>query len=137
VVKRIWPVFLVILMLIGAALACSFSFSSASIENIQLARDQEGEDRATTFNPLDTVYVVFDLEHAPPETTVQAIWTLVEANGEEVNEVLLESEEIETSSAEVWFSLSNSEGLPIGNYKVDIFLNEEREETLTFEVAPE
>lgn len=134
--KTSWPVFLVAGLLISAALACSFSFSSAKIENERLATDQEGDSRTTIFAPEDTIYVVLDLKSAPPETKIQAVWTLIEAEGEEPNTELLRSPELETGSAEVWFSLTPNpdSSHAIGTYKVELFIDDEREKTLNFEV---
>ncbi len=129
-----WPVLLVMGLLMIAALACSFSFSTANIKNARLAADEDGNNTSDVFASSDTVYAVFDLDNAPDDTRVKAIWTQVEVDGEEVNAELLKSEELETSSANVWFSLSNDAGLTVGKYKVDLYLNDEKEETLRFEV---
>ena len=36
-------------------LACEFSFSSAEVENLRLARDEAGQQTTTQFEPADTV----------------------------------------------------------------------------------
>lgn len=129
------PLFLVMGMLVLASIACSFSFSTANIENVRLARDEAGSDRTETFAPTDTIYVLFDLDNAPEDTKVKALWKAVEIESMEPNAEIGESDELETGSAEVWFSfVPGAEGLPEGRYKVEIYLNGERETTKEFSV---
>jgi len=120
-------------MMLLATLACEISFStaSASIDNERLATDQDGNNRTTTFAPTDTIYVVFDLKDAPNDTTVQTVWYALDDSGETE---LYRSETLETSTARIYFNLSNAT-LPEGRYKVDILLNGERERSLEFTVV--
>lgn len=130
------PIFIVIGMLILASIACNFSFSTANIDNVQLARDENGNDRTDTFSPTDTIYVLFDLKNAPDDSTVKAVWKFVDVEGEESNDQFAESDELTTGSAAVWFSfVPGAQGMPEGKYKVEIYLNDEREETREFTVA--
>lgn len=128
------PLSLVIGMLVLAGIACSFSFSTAKIENVRLARDEAGNDRTDTFAPTDTVYILFDLKNAPDDTTVKAIWKIVEVEGEEPNTEIGESDELETGSGSIWFSYDRETALPDGRYKVEIYMNDERETTKEFTV---
>jgi hypothetical protein len=128
------PLFLVTGMLVLAGIACSFSFSTAKIENVRLARDESGNDRTETFGPADTVYVLFDLKSAPDDTTVKAIWKVVSVEGMEANTELGESEELETGSANIWFSYDTEAALLAGRYKVEIYMNGERETSKEFTI---
>lgn len=125
-------ILLVLSMMLLATLACEFDLSTANISDIRLATDEDGDNRTTTFSPTDTVYVVFDLNNAPADTTVQAVWYLIEATGDTE---LYRSEALETSSAKVYFNLSTDAGFAEGQYKVEILLEGEREKTLNFEVV--
>lgn len=126
--------FIPVLMLMIGALACSFSFSTASIDNEALARDSAGRDKTDIFDVDETVYAVLDLKNAPEDTTIQAIWYVVEVDGIEPNTELGRSDELEASSAEVWFSFFPDSGWVPGAYKVELILNTTLDKTLSFTV---
>lgn len=46
----------------------------------------------------------------------------------------LDESELTSGSGTLTFSLSNSQPWPVGKYKVDLYLNEELDRTLDFEV---
>lgn len=128
------PLWIVLGMLVLAALACNFSFSTANISNARTASDQDGDNKSETFAPNDVIYAVFDLKNAADNTEVKASWKVVEVEGYEANEELLQSD-IEVGSSKIWFSLEPSaDGLPEGKYKVDLYLNGDLKKTLTFSV---
>lgn len=127
--------FLVIFVFLLAA--CEFTASTANIDGVQLAKDSEGAQPATTFEPTDTVYSLVTLANAPDSTALKAVWTVVDVGevapaGEMIDEV-----EIEAGSGTHYFNLTPSSPFPAGSYKVDIYLNEELTETLEFNVAGE
>lgn len=124
----------VIFALIGTALACGFSASTANISEATLARDYEGSQPTTTFAPDDNFYCIVELANAPDDTVAKAIWTAVSVEGYEPN-LLIDEYEITSGSGTVHFSLESENLWPAGSYKVDLYLNGELVKTLTFEVA--
>lgn len=124
-----WPLLMVLSFMVAATLACNFSFSTAKLENVRLALDEDGENSTTEFTTEDTVYVVMKLSNAPDETIVSVNWYRVDDSDTLLND---EPVEIETGTADIWFSLSPDQP---GQYKVEIFLNDERKETKTFIVT--
>ena len=133
--KRNYAVLLVIVMtLFAAALACSGSFSTANIENAWMATDADGNNPATVFSQEAVFFAVVDLKNAPDDTKLKAVWTVVNAEDTDPNLVINETE-FTSSDALVHFQLENTDYLwPIGQYKVDIYLNDTLDRTLTFEV---
>lgn len=123
-------------MLVLSAMACSFNFSTAKINNARLATDEDGNNKQTTFAIGDTIYAVMDLDNAPSDTKVEATWYMVEVEGVEPNtKINDEPVAVETGSGSVWFSLdTNTVGLTTGKYKVEIALNGEKEKTLDFTI---
>ncbi len=83
---------LAVLAIFLVTIACEFSFSSANVENLRLARDEAGQQTTTQFEPTDTFYLVGDLSNAPDDTKLKAIWTAVEVEGVEPNLVIQERE---------------------------------------------
>jgi hypothetical protein len=133
--QRYFKLFFVILALALASLACEFAFSSASAENVRLAQDQAGQQATTQFQPGDTFYLVGDLSNAPDDTKLKAVWTAVAVEGAEPN-LVIEERELTAPSGPFWFSLSQQSGIwPAGSYKVELFLNDESNQTLDFQVV--
>jgi len=127
------PVFFVSALLVLITLACGFNFSTANIAEATLAKDPDGEQPTTTFDQDETFYLVAEVVNAPDDTSVKAVWTAVEADAVEPDFSLGEKEV--TGGGAVNFSLENDQLWPIGQYRVDLYLNGELDRTLEFEVA--
>jgi hypothetical protein len=112
--------------------ACSFSASTANIGDAKMARDKEGNDPTTVFSPNDTFYCVVDLSNAPDDTVVKAVWTAVDVEGADPNTKIDETS-VTSGSGQLQFDLTNEGIWPIGEYKVDLFLNDAQEPTRTLE----
>lgn len=132
-VVRHRPLFLVIALLLLSALACDLSFSTANISEATLARDAAGAEPTTVFNQDDVFYLLVDLVNAPDDTTVRAAWTAVEVEGEEPD-LFIDETELTTGDGRITFDLSNDSLWPVGTYKVDLYLNDELDRTLEFQV---
>ena len=123
------PIFFVLTFLMLLALACGFNVSTANLQNIKLAKDEAGTEPATVFGQDEVIYLVADLANAPDDTKLKAVWTAVEAEGVDPNYVIGEKE-VAGSSGPVNFSLSPNEPWPAGQYKVDLFMNDELNQIL-------
>jgi serine protease Do len=123
-----------IAVLMLATLACNFSFSTAKIKDARLARDDAGEDETTVFLPDETFYVVGDLSNAPDDTRLKAVWTAVEAEGEDPDTAIGEKE-VTAGSGEFSFHVSNDSLWPDGRYQVELYLDDKKAETIEFEVS--
>jgi len=130
--KKLFPL-LAVLALVIAALACGFNVSTANIKDAWMAHDEEGEQPTTTFTQNETFYVIVDVANAPDDTKVKAVFTAVDVEGAEPNTPLGEHE-ITSGSGKFHFYLNNSMLWPVGKYKVDLYLNDELDTTLEFEV---
>jgi len=130
--NKYWLMLAVAALVLGV-LACSFSASTAGIENAWMARDYDGQQPTTVFAQDEVFYCVVDLVNAPEDTTVKASWSVVEAEGVEPNYPLDEAE-LTSGDADLHFELSNNMLWPVGKYKVDLYLNAELDQTLEFEV---
>jgi hypothetical protein len=124
---------IVLVVLILLALACNFSASTANIDSAVMARDPAGSDQTDVFDPSDTFYCVVDLQSAPDDTTVRAVWTAVNAEGVDAN-TLIDETTLTTGSSNLQFELSNTDLWPAGQYKVDLYLNDELDRTVEFSV---
>ena len=123
----------IILALMIASLACSFSFSTASMEDAWTSRDEAGLERTTTFDPTDVFYAKIQIENAPDDTIYKAVWIAVDTPVSEPNFVIDEVE-LEGGSGTHTFSLSGDQPWPPGVYKVDLYMDDELTRSLSFEV---
>ena len=125
-------VWLVIALVTLTMPACSFSASTANISEAKMARDEEGNHPTKVFSPDDTFYCIAELSNAPDDTTLKALWIAVDVEGEKPN---LKIDEVSTTggSGQLTFDLTNDGPWPGGEYKVDLFLNDEKEPTRTLE----
>ncbi len=114
--------------------ACSFSVSTANIAEATLAKDADGKEVTTTFDPDDTFYLLVTLRNAPDDTRVKASWVAVNVPDVEPD-MHLQDYELVSGSGRLTFNLSNDNLWPAGAYKVDIYLNDKLDRSLDFRVV--
>ena len=121
-------------LLLLLTIACSFSASTANIKEAFIAKEVDGEMIATTtFTPDDTFYCIVTVANAPDDTVTKAVWYAIDAEGMEPNFQILDYEYV--GGGLITFELSNDEyDWPICNYKVEIYLDGELDQTLEFSV---
>lgn len=119
-------ILLAVLALVVSSLACAALSTELGLTDLRMAFDQDGNNPTTTFAPTDVFYAVADLANAPQGTQVEAKWTAVNAADTEPNlEFQTQTLDIteENFTGTIYFQLSNDEGWPTGQYKVDLYLN--------------
>ena len=133
--KKLLPFTLFVLVLLSAVLACNFSASTANITNAHMATDESDSTPTTVYSPdTATFYCFYDLNNASADTVVRGVWTLVSAEGYEANSEI-DSAEITGSDESYYFSLDRAaDEWPIGQYKIDLYINNNLVETVEFQV---
>ena len=132
--SRYYKILAGILVLILAALACGGSISTANITSAKMFADSEGTQETTVFTQDQIFYCIVELANAPDDTKLKAVWSLVEAEGQEPNQIIDEAEITAEGGNVFTFDLANNGLWPIGKYKVDLYLNEKLDRTLEYEV---
>ncbi len=135
--KNKYIVLFAVLSLVVSSLACAVGNTELGLTNLRMAFDQDGENPTTTFASTDVFYAVADLANAPQGTNVEAKWTAVNAADTEPNlEFQTQTLDIteETFTGTIYFQLSNDDGWPTGQYKVDLYLNGNLVQTAEFSV---
>jgi hypothetical protein len=128
-----FPILLALALLLLAALACEFSASTAKIADAWMSTDEAGDARVTSFAQDADFYAQADLQNAPDDTALKAVWTAVDAQDTDPNLVINETE-LTTGSGLVHFTLSNNNLWPTGTYKVELYMGDQLARTLEFEV---
>ena len=110
--------------------ACEVSYSTANISDATLAKEvnanKEAVDRTTSFESnVPVIHCVVKLANAPEDTKLKAKWSVVNVAGEEPNSQIVESNlDAVGSNSIIDFTFTpTAQGLPPGEYKVDVYLN--------------
>ncbi len=116
--------------------ACDFSFSTANFDDAFMSKDADGNQRTTTYEQGDIFYAIVDLANAPDDTVVRAVWFAVNAEGVAAN-TQLDDVSSTSGAARLTFNLANAVNMlwPAGQYRVDLYLNDELKTSLEFQVA--
>ncbi len=136
-VKRSVLFFVLIILLAGCGGDSEASFSTANIQSAVLAKDEEGSQETTTFAADDTFYLIAELANAPDDTTVKTSWYAVDVGSTVEPNYLIDEGNLTFGSGTLTFNLDPESNWLPGKYKVEIYLNDELEKTLTFEVEGE
>jgi len=102
-----------------------------------MAFDEDGENVTSTFSPTDVFYVVGDLANAPRGTKIDVKWIAVNAADTDPNlEFQAQTLDIteETFTGSIYFQLSNDAAWPVGQYRVDLYLNDTLADGVEFSV---
>jgi hypothetical protein len=126
---------MVLLVLLGATLACGgeVNVSTAKVADAYMSTDEGGTDRTSVYGQDAVFYAQVDLQNAPDDTGIKAVWSVVDAQDTDPGLVVNETE-YTTGSGMVYFTLSNNDLWPIGTYKVDLYLEGELVNTINFSV---
>jgi hypothetical protein len=118
------------------------SESEVTIEKTVLAREVEDRfEPVKSFKSDDTFSVLVFLSEPKIGTNVKAIWTIVDAGGTENKKILEKDIGITAQAIEgveepnrINFSLTHNDPFPAGDYKTEIYLNDELVKTVDFKV---
>lgn len=135
------------MLLLGGAVACGTddtteqtaagtieSATALEVTEVRLGKAIDGAQRVTDetddFNPGDMVYASVATSGAATGATVMARWTF--EDGEVMDETTVSISP--TGDAVTAFHISQPDGLPVGDYRVEVTVNGESAETKDFRV---
>jgi hypothetical protein len=118
------------------------SDNDVTIEKTVLARETgDGFDPVKSFKPDDTFAVLVFLSEAKVGTKLKAVWTIVDAGGQQDKKILEKKIELTAEAIEgvkeanrVNFTMTHDNPFPAGDYKAEIYLNGELAKTVPFKV---
>ncbi len=132
--KQRFPLMLVIVLLAIVSLACGGTISTANIRSAKLTTEADGSLETTVFNQDDlTVYCIVELANAPSDTVVRAVWIAADVESVDPNTVIDETS-LTSGDATLTFDLTNSQLWPLGDYKVELYINDKLDRTLEYQV---
>lgn len=122
--KQMYPILSAIVAILVASLACNAAASTPGASNFYMATDVEGNNRTTVFSPTDDFYVFFDVSGIEPGTNFQSRWYALDIEGQDPNAPFQTIDyTYEEGIGNIYFQLTNDEGWPVGNYKVEIYMD--------------
>lgn len=128
---------LLVIPLVGCEASVSVSTASLSEVTMCTAVDEDARplDSTDVFSADTTeIFCSVKLSNAPSGTMVKATWTYIEGELDVTDMVLGEYELEGDGTRYLQFSLFNESVWPTGAYQVDLYLDGEPEETVTFTV---
>ena len=120
--KKTIILFYAISALIFASLACNFG-GEPGASNFYMAKDADGEIQATVFSPTDDFYIFFDVNSVDVGTYFEGRWFALDIEGEDPNTPFSTIDyNLEDGVSTVYFQLFSDTEWPVGNYRVDIYM---------------
>lgn len=86
------------------------------------------------FKPDSTFHAIVELKDTPPNSRVKAVWYALDTGGAEACNTRLNETTVTTSGDRAWFSYEAPDQLPKGIYKVEIYVNDNLNNDVTFRV---
>jgi hypothetical protein len=135
--KNKFILLVIVILLLSSMIACTTQNDASIASDFRTALDQTGENVTTTFSRSDVIYAVVDLANAPRGTKLEVKWIVVNAEGSDPNrefdsQIIEMTDEIFTGTT--FFQLSNDAPWPVGQYRVDLYLNDALVESVEFRV---
>jgi hypothetical protein len=130
-------------LILAAALACNYSFSTANISSVKLSKDKSASSETSTFAPTDTVYVVAQLSNTSEKWKMRCRLLYDDVKGQKSGEMVSGSEQsvdLEGAGTATYTYRPLGGGAEPGKYKAEVsMLNDKGEQkdqkTASFEVT--
>jgi hypothetical protein len=129
--KRNWMILLRIAVHAMDTVACEFSATTANIKAAYLVTDESSGQKTTSYTQDQPFVLVVEQANAPDDTRVKAVWYTLDEAGAATQFV---EKEMVTGGTPVTFSATNNGPWPVGNYKVELYLNDKLNTTIEFSV---
>ena len=127
-----WNLALGLGLILAAALACNFNFSTANISSLKVGKDEKATTDTATFGPRDKVYLVATLSNTSDKWKMRCRLYFDDVQGQKSGEMIPDSEKIielpGAGTATYWYTWGG-QGWPNGKYKAEVvMINEQGEE---------
>lgn len=123
--KNLYSILIGVIAVVATSLACNFGTpAEPTASNFYMATDEAGANQTTVFSPTDDFFVHFDVAGIEAGTPFQSRWYALDIEGEDPNVPLQTIDyTYQEGIRNIYFQLTNANGWPVGNYKVEIYMN--------------
>ena len=129
-------------LLVGAALGCKFSGTTANISSVKLGKDKAISSETSTFAPSDTIYAVGTVSNSPGKVKVKGVVAFDDVSGQTAGPVpgAEATVDLPGSGTATFTFTPPSVGWPAGKYKIEITMTDDSgkqvdQKTATFTVS--
>ena len=111
------------------AAAVDTTAGAATFDAYMVSKANGGVTQTDVFATNEPFYLIVDLTSAPTDTVSKAVWYAANVVGVDANTLIDDSEF--QGNGEVTFDLSNDSPWPTGTYKVEVYINNVLDRTLS------
>jgi hypothetical protein len=123
--KKLYPILSAVLILVAISLACSSLSPTPGASNFYMATDEDGTNKTNTFSPEDDFFVFFEVAGLEPGTAFQSRWYALDVEGQDPSTPFQTIDyPYEEGITTIYFQMTSQEPWPVGNYKVEVYMND-------------
>jgi hypothetical protein len=137
-----WNLLVASALLVGVALGCNFSATTANLSSVKIGKDKAVSSETSTFAPSDTIYAVGTVSNSPGKVKVKGVVAFDDVSGQTAGPVPGADATIDLpGSGTATFTFTPpAVGWPAGKYKIEITLTDDSgkqvdQKTATFTVS--
>lgn len=123
-----WNLALGLALILGTALACNFSATTANISKLKIGKDKDVNTETKTFAPKDTIYGQGTISNTSSKQKVKIRLLIDDVEGQKSGEVFPGTEATTTVDGATTVPLNFTpppNGWPAGKYKVEFTMYDE------------
>jgi len=126
-----------VMALIASNIACSFG--EPTLDNVRMAKDEDGNELSSVFSISDTIYVVSDMSNGAAGDVITSKWYAVNVENTDPNLMFDEADiNIDEDGFDgivyFYYPPPVDDAWPTGTYKVEIYYNDVLIDTADFTV---
>lgn len=116
-------------ILLGVALGCNFSATTANISGVKLGKDKAVSSETSTFAPNDAVYSVATISNSPGKVKVKGALMFEDVAGQTAGPVPGADATVDLpGSGTATFTFTPpSSGWPAGKYKLEVTMTDDKD----------
>ena len=137
-----WNLLVAAALLVGVALGCNFSATTANISNVKLGKDKAVSSETSTFAPDDAIYAVGTVSNSPGKVKVKGLVAFDDVSGQTAGPVpgAEATVDLPGSGTATFTFTPPTVGWPAGKYKLEITMTDDSgkqvdQKTTTFTVS--
>ena len=140
--KTRWNLLVASALLVGIALGCNFSATTANISSLKLGKDKAVSSETSSFAPGDTIYAIGTVSNSPGKVKVKGVVAFDDVSGQTAGPVpgAEATVDLPGSGTATFTFTPPTVGWPAGKYKLEITMTDDNgkqvdQKTATFTVS--
>lgn len=109
--------------------------TSVKVVDVYLATDDTGDTRVTSYTPDQPFFAIVEIENPGPNTVLKADWYAVDVPNIDPNYQIDDVSIAADGNTVFTFDLTGTDPWPLGEYRVDLYIDDVKFHTINFEVV--